>query len=205
MLAKSYTKGIFLFLLFIGLFSSCTKKVEETFCNGFALENPTLKDSIDYSIINSIIEHYSHSEFIHIVQEIDLNHVTIGNDWIKEELANESIEYDSLILTNYLERNDSNYFLADSCMLSFVHPINHEEVNCLFSYENSGWEKYYQKYPNSTGILFFSRPGFNELKNHAIIEYCRVWDYLGAEWYIVLLDRINGKWIVTQHILTMVS
>jgi hypothetical protein len=193
-----------LILLFV--LSSCEKKTAETYCNGFYLENPTTKDSTDYSVINCIlVYYYSNANQMHLNQEMSLNTVTSGVDGIKEKLADENVEYDSLILSNYLERNDTSYFLADSLKVNSIHLINPEEIKCLFSFTGNGWEKYFEKYPKSTGILFFSRPGYNALKNQAIIEYNWGFGYDGAYWYLVILDRINGKWTITHRFITGIS
>jgi len=57
-------------LLIAVLFVSCKTENEETVCQGFNLEQPTLNDEVDYEIINAVLKAYCVDlEFIHVEQE----------------------------------------------------------------------------------------------------------------------------------------
>ncbi|PLW97058.1 MAG: hypothetical protein C0593_09650 [Marinilabiliales bacterium] len=57
-------------LLIAVLFVSCKTENEETVCQGFDLEQPTLNDEVDYEIITAVLDAYCiNAEFVHIDQE----------------------------------------------------------------------------------------------------------------------------------------
>ena len=196
-------------LVLIGLtiiLSGCEKKTEETFCYSIPLATPTIYEDIEYQIINTIIETYYYPELNSV--EIDqMTTLLLPDDikYIREDIEQENIAYDTTSLLDYLERNKTNNFFNYSQIHSAVHLISNVEIDCLFSSGDDGWQKFYQKYPIYKGFFMFSRPGINTQKNKAIIEYSWVRNYLACEWYIVVLEKIDENWVVTHRILTAVT
>jgi hypothetical protein len=199
-------KRLLLFPLLLGLLLfNCNKKTAETLCEGFPLESPTLTNEPDYTIFNLIFsEYYPEYKYVNLIQRTD----SIGSsniDYIKWTLADQNIEYDSLMLTDYLEKNNSSYYLSGSLMINPVQLISPLELNCLFNYQDYFWEKYYQKYPESNGYFSFSRPGFNPEGNEAIIEYGWYAGNLAAEGYLVILEKTGSSWKIVHHLITWIS
>ncbi len=197
-------KIIIIQLLITILLSSCEKNDEETLCADFKLEQSTLNNELDYEIINSVLEYYFiNSDFVHIVQKTKS---PIHIEFIKDKLASENIVFDSLLLSDYSEKNINSYYLSsNNFVLNTVQLINPKETNCIFSVEYKGWENYYKKYPKSTGLLTFSRPGINSTGNQAIIEYGWQANYDMGMGYLIILVKENNKWIVTKRLPTWAS
>jgi len=192
-------------LLMALVFISCDKKTAETTCDDFPLETPTLTKESDYQIINLILEnYYSDYQFINIVQKTD-DASSSEVDYIKVALIGQNIEYDSLSLLDYSEKNTFAYYLSYGLMIGSVQLINPMELDCIFSNQDYGWEKYYQKYPESNGYFSFSRPGFNQEGNEAIIEYGWFGGPLAAEGHLIILEKTDGSWKIVQHLLTWIS
>jgi len=184
------------------LIISCKKTTEETFCNNFPLEKATLHDTLDYEIINTVLTYYyPNSKFIHLVQETDTSWRR-GVDYVKEKLIYENVEYDNSLISSYSAKNETSYYLSDSLLRNSVQLINPKEINCFFSYDESGWDKYYKKYPESSGFIFFTRPGINSQGNKAVIEYGWLFDSLGGMGYIIILEKNNNSWTVTNRFYT---
>jgi hypothetical protein len=61
----------------------------------------------------------------------------------------------------------------------------------------SFWEEFYKKYPNSSGLVFFSRVGFNERHDQAFVYVGRSCGGLCGSGDYVLLTKVNGQWVVT--------
>ena len=186
------------------LLVSCKKDNEETLCTDFKLEQSTLNSELDYEIINSVLATYFiNSDFIHIVQETKS---PVHSEFIKDKLESENIVIDSLLLSDYSEKNTIAYFLSSNNLeLNTILLINPTETNCFFSVEFKGWANYYKKYPKSTGLYTFSRPGINSAGNQAIIEYGWQADYDKGMGYLVILEKENNKWIVTHRLYTWAS
>jgi len=61
------------------------------------------------------------------------------------------------------------------------------------------WAKFYKKYPNSSGIIFFSNVGFNDQHDQAFVYAGRSCGGLCGEGEYVLLNKVNGKWEIRQE------
>jgi hypothetical protein len=60
------------------------------------------------------------------------------------------------------------------------------------------WTKFYKKYPNSSGIVFFSNVGFNDRYDQAFVYAGRSCGGLCASGDYFLLRKLNGKWTIVQ-------
>jgi hypothetical protein len=67
------------------------------------------------------------------------------------------------------------------------------------------WSRFYAKYPQSSGIISFSNPGFNRSYTQAIVSTARGCGGLCGAGYFVLLTKDSGKWKVKSRIGTWVS
>jgi hypothetical protein len=180
---------------------SCKEKTSELVCNNTQLQNPTLFVPVDYKIFKTIIDkYYSGSKFAHIYQQTCFPY--LGSDHIKDKLTAANIEVDSILIANYIEKNDTIWLLADSLFTKPIQLMGNDEMDCLLSYSNRYWENYYQKYPESFGILQFSRPGINANGDAAIVEYSWNNNYLAAMGYLLLLDKENDNWVIRNRIYT---
>ena len=191
-------------LLFLISLLSCKKK-DTDLCPGFQLEKATLVSSLDYDIINTIIDSiYTDFKYIHINQETDSS-VNIEN--LKSRLQYHNITIDTVLLQNYKKQNSQEYFLSDEFKQPNTHLIATKEIECLLSISDNifdSWGYYYKKYPTSSGNYIFHRPGFNTNKDVAIIQYEWIAGPQTGEGYIVVLEKINDKWKITYYFVTWV-
>jgi len=196
-------KKIIYLLLFIALLS-CEQKENNEICSGFHLEEATLTDSLDYEIINTILDSiYADFKYIHIEQQ---TYSTVNLESLKSRLDRHNIKLDTILLQNYKSQNDQEYLLGDRFDQSNVHIITIDERNCIFDKSSSpSWDNYYDKYPQSCGLYTFQRPGFNSKKNKAIIEYGWMAGPMTGEGYIVILEKGDNGWEITHRFVTWVS
>ena len=61
------------------------------------------------------------------------------------------------------------------------------------------WERFYRKYPNSPGLLFFSKVGFNERHDQAFLYMGRSCGGLCGAGEYVLLNKVNGHWALRDE------
>lgn len=61
------------------------------------------------------------------------------------------------------------------------------------------WTRFYKKYPNSSGIVFFSDVGFNAQHDQAFLYAGKTCGGLCGEGEYVLLRKINGKWEIQKE------
>jgi hypothetical protein len=60
------------------------------------------------------------------------------------------------------------------------------------------WTKFYEKYPDSSGIIFFSNVGFNYRHDQAFLYAGRSCGGLCGEGGYILLGKVNGKWFIQR-------
>jgi len=61
------------------------------------------------------------------------------------------------------------------------------------------WDRFYRKYPNSTGLMFFSKVGFNDRHDQAFLYMGRSCGGLCGVGEYVLLNKVNGEWVVSKE------
>jgi hypothetical protein len=61
------------------------------------------------------------------------------------------------------------------------------------------WTKFYEKYPDSSGIIFFSNVGFNYRHDQAFLYAGRNCGGLCGEGEYILLGKVNGKWFIQRE------
>jgi hypothetical protein len=70
---------------------------------------------------------------------------------------------------------------------------------------NGGWDIFYQKYPDSDGLVALSRVGFNAAMNQALVYVEHSYADLGADGNCYLVQNVDGDWSVTQEIMLWIS
>jgi hypothetical protein len=61
------------------------------------------------------------------------------------------------------------------------------------------WARFYERYPKSSGILFFSEVGFNDRHDQAFLYAGRTCGGLCGGGEYVLLRKVNGKWEIQKE------
>lgn len=61
------------------------------------------------------------------------------------------------------------------------------------------WERFYKKYPHSPGLVFFSKVGFNDRHEQAFVYVGRSCGGLCGGGEYVLLNKVNGEWVVRNE------
>ena len=110
---------------------------------------------------------------------------------------------DPLLLDDYLAKNRTPEPLKVSNLgLNYVLVTNSDLPDGKF---DEFWTTFYQKFPNSSGIIFFSNVGFNEQHDQAFIYAGRSCGGLCGEGEYVLLRKVNGRWVIQQEVGLWVS
>lgn len=115
-----------------------------------------------------------------------------------------------------LERETIHDFLirADECQplsRQFDLPVSYvlvtdKEVERFFRKDGvGGWKRFYEEYPNSSGIISFSNVGFNPEMTQAYVTTSNGCGGLCGAGYDVFLTKKEGVWKVTSKNMTWVS
>lgn len=104
------------------------------------------------------------------------------------------------IFDDLISKNDTIYTLENDFEISprFIEFISREEIESIFEndIDLGGWDAFYAKFPDSGGIIRFSRVGYNFQGTKALVEYTYSYHYLGADGGYIYLNRTNGPWVI---------
>jgi hypothetical protein len=114
-----------------------------------------------------------------------------GKNIFKEDLKQFIPEIPQDTLESFLNQNKQFYTFTDLGDLSMEYQLRRPS-------EMDGWRDFYERYPNSPGLISLSRVGFNREKNGALVYITHTWGDSGGNAYLMLLKREKGKWKV-QH------
>jgi hypothetical protein len=68
-----------------------------------------------------------------------------------------------------------------------------------------GWDLFYSKYPDSSGIVNVSRVGFSASGDDALVYLGHRSDWKAGTGYLVLLHKNNGDWDVVKSVVVWMS
>jgi hypothetical protein len=114
-------------------------------------------------------------------------------------------EVEQAVIDDYQAKNRRTHQLSNRFELSVDYVlISEEEFNDIFE-KGTGWEDFYVRYPNSTGIIHLSRVGFNHEMNQALIYAGHQAYWLAGRGYYVLLTKEDGTWVINSSVVVWIS
>jgi hypothetical protein len=131
-----------------------------------------------------------------------------------DEISNQMEEY-AIKKFPFLQQETINDFRAKSKQCIFWEKqldipakyvlVTEKHIEQLFKKDEDGWQGFYSKYPNSSGIIGLSNVGFNREMNQAFVATSKSCGGLCGAGYYVLLEKENGVWKVSSQTMTWVS
>jgi hypothetical protein len=108
-------------------------------------------------------------------------------------------------LDRYVERNKQPSQLSPAMDLGAKYILlNREELAKITNQPD--WGKVLnEKYPNSGGYIMFSRVGFNNTLDQALIYVGRMAGPLAGAGYYYLMEKKNGEWTIKEQIMVWIS
>jgi hypothetical protein len=84
--------------------------------------------------------------------------------------------------------------------------IANEEVDNFFKKGvGRGWQEFYKEYPKSAGFWRFSRPGYNSVRDEALLYVVHSCGGLCGTGHLYLLSKQNGQWTVKNRVMLWIS
>lgn len=121
-------------------------------------------------------------------------------DYIKSGLPNVSKE----TLDNYLERNRHPSQLSPDMELGADYVLlSIEDLSTIMRQEN-GWDVFYEKYSHS-GYTQFSRVGFNNSLDQAIVYVGQMAGPLMGSGYYYEMEKKDGQWVIKEQVMVWIS
>lgn len=103
-------------------------------------------------------------------------------------------------------RNASQVKLSASMLLGIPYVLLSEQAKKeLFQVNQSGWDVFYNRYPQAPGIITLSQVGFNQSGDQALVYLGLQSNWLAGSGNFILLGKFNGKWIILQQVTSWIS
>ena len=94
-------------------------------------------------------------------------------------------------LKNKTNQKLSNFFNVRGLALM----LSEKEENEIFQKAETGWKRFYQKYPTAKGIVYFSRVGYNLNHTQALVYFTHQSAKVAGEDGFIFLEKKKGVWI----------
>ena len=109
-------------------------------------------------------------------------------------------------LDSFKSRNASAQILRSDMQLGGPYSLLSQSTrNRIFGQNQSGWDIFYNHYPQAPGITTFSRVGFNESLDQALVYMGTQSNWLAGSGYYFLLKKADGTWSIDQQVMIWVS
>jgi len=107
---------------------------------------------------------------------------------------------------SFRARNDTVYPIRPDMNLGSPYTLlSQAGRNRIFGQNQSGWEIFYNRYPQAPGITTLSRVGFNTTFDQALVYIGTQSNWLAGAGYYILLKKTNGAWSIDQKVMAWVS
>lgn len=191
-------KKTFYFLLIIGVIISSCESDSEIEKPQFELATPSEFTELEYEIYSLILnEEFSDSNIVINQQTRIITDVSI--------LDNGRFELDDSLIQSYLESSSNEFFLDDKFNYKGgeINMISSAENEYFFDSEGENWEEkaneFDEYFPNSRGVIQFSRIGFNNDFTEALVQFSRM-DYLSGDFIIYYLNKNGENWELNEFV-----
>jgi hypothetical protein len=109
-------------------------------------------------------------------------------------------------LDNFRTRNDAAYAISPDMDLGSPYTLLTQAArNQIFGQNQSGWEIFYNRYPQAPGITTLSRVGFNSNFDQALVYIGTQSNWLAGSGSFILLKKVEGNWNIDQQVMTWIS
>jgi hypothetical protein len=138
----------------------------------------------------------------------------------QKSIAKLSPKPDKETVENFLDRNDGKYpeskLTERTLRVIGRYPLNPHikfglphalisdgEIDQIFS--NGKWGEFFRRYPNSRGLVWLSRVGFNKSKTQALLYFAHQYTEAAGEGFLILLAKTASGWKKTAEVLVWIS
>ncbi len=105
---------------------------------------------------------------------------------------------------NFQAMNDKEYNLQRHFQLETDYILlgaeENEEIFSAVGPWVDPWDEFYERYPNSQGIMTLSRVGFDDNMNQALVYLGNVFGGLGGQGNCILLTKVSGVWVIESDV-----
>jgi hypothetical protein len=155
-----------------------------------------LKVAVYHTVLDSLV-------LLPRVQRIVFKDSTELFPHIREEIYSQISDLDPFTLTDFqqINQNALPFYRIPDISVEQILISNQEFQNILIQ---GGWELFYNRYPESTGLIGMSAIGINSEGNQALVYFSQCWYDLAGAGKLVFLTK-SGDWQIAKVITVWIS
>ncbi len=109
-------------------------------------------------------------------------------------------------MLSFRNRNDAAYPISPDMNIGGPYTLlSQAGRQQIFGVNQSGWEIFYERYPQAPGITTLSRVGLNSSLDQALVYIGTQSNWLIGSGYYILLKKVDGAWNIDQRVMTWIS
>ena len=109
-------------------------------------------------------------------------------------------------VSSFQTRNDRAYPIRPDMDLGSPYTLLTQAGRSrIFGQNQSGWEVFYNRFPQAPGITTLSRVGYNGTFDQALVYIGTQSNWLVGAGYYILLKKTNGVWDIDQQVMAWIS
>jgi hypothetical protein len=114
---------------------------------------------------------------------------------------------DQATVDSFRTRNEKALSISSGMNIGVAYTLlSQSQRNQIFGQNQSGWEVFYNNYPNTPGITTLSSVGFNAAFDQALVYIGTQSNWLAGAGYYFLLKKGDGNvWTVDQQVMSWIS
>jgi hypothetical protein len=108
-------------------------------------------------------------------------------------------------IADFVAKNRQPYPVwPELCFGDRLIPLSDKEIRDIFAV-NSGWDRFREAYPTSTGLAEFSRVGFDATRKEALVYVGVQFDWLMGSGSYQLMRHSDDGWHEVQSVMAWIS
>lgn len=172
---------------------------------------PTITPAPDASreeerVYATLIETLYPTDLLVIMEKTQSDVLELASDEIYQHVEESLLHLSADTFVDFKAHNESSYPLKTSMILGSRYILlSEKDKQELFQINQSGWDVFYNRYPDAPGIITLSRVGFNAQMDQALVYLGIQSHWLAGSGSFFLLNNIGGEWIIDQQVMTWES
>jgi hypothetical protein len=107
---------------------------------------------------------------------------------------------------NFIFRNDPASAISSTLELNADYIlVSDYAYRQIFGQNQSGWEIFYNHYPNTPGLTTLSHAGFNPSFDQALVYVGTQSNWLAGAGFYLLMIKVDGTWTMDQQVMVWIS
>lgn len=166
--------------------------------------DPALEEEKIYDAL--IKAFYSSSSLLVIMDQTQTSVLGLADEITYQHVETSLKHLSAETMQDFRTNNAASQPLQASMVISIKYILfSQADRQELFQINQSGWDVFYNRYPDAPGIMTFSKVGFNKSMDQALVYLGIQSNWLAGSGNFYLLQKVNGEWVIDEQVMSWIS